>query len=828
MFAFNGLRFMRHGKSFPVILVLLSLSLTLLFPGIIAPLPSEVYAQEAFVIEHYSVDVTSHPDASFTFQETIRVRFSEPRHGIIRSIPRAQATYPYQISDIHVDGDPFNVETDSADLRIRIGDPDVFVDDVKEYVLYYRLTFPQDEDPDGDVAYLNLIGTGWDTSIESVDIRFFFPMNDKTPVLPMSYELYSGIHGSGDAGSAYGTIEDDHLSIRLSEPLSNYEGLSVLARFPENTFPLAVRRLYPYQMSDYSAQVVASKDKKVEVTETFRLVINDDSYPLYYRIPGTDQDGTYLKFRGISLNGNLVSEGGKLFTHDVLLTQDGEQTIRYTLVLPFDTPEDQRSLSLDLFSFYREVPLTDAQITVKTPFEVLEATAEFSGERGSEEPDPAIAREGLTLIFRPSSPLEPNEGVYLTMTYPEGSFGFVWGGSTVLLILGPLLLLLMALFLFMKYGKDKVVSPVIEFYPPDGLSSGAVGYAINRIVNPIDMTSMLVYWASHGHLSFTATGKKDFVVSFVSELDPLHPYWEQRAFDVLKGMLVVRNNVMTKKALEKEFYTVAQKMKSTIPVFFRNEKDLDDRVAKRFSGIAALLAFVWTFVFTGYVVFDGTMDRTLSLIGGAVAGVALLFLYTAIYFIAMGWHHRRPIANMGIATLASILTFIGIVIYSAFLTISEPVTPFLLISWNILLIVAAQFIAVFIHKRSDYGQLLLERILGFKEFLVHAEKERLEALLNSDPEYYYHILPYALVLNVSDIWENKFKNIRMDEPGWYQGSYPGHVFTVAALSSFARNTSTSMANHTAPPSSGSGGTGFSGGGGGFSGGGGGGGGGSSW
>jgi uncharacterized membrane protein YgcG len=131
-------------------------------------------------------------------------------------------------------------------------------------------------------------------------------------------------------------------------------------------------------------------------------------------------------------------------------------------------------------------------------------------------------------------------------------------------------------------------------------------------------------------------------------------------------------------------------------------------------------------------------------------------------------------------------------------------------------------------KRSTYGQMILERIIGFKEFLVTAEKERLEALLEGDPEYYYHILPFALVLNVSDIWENKFKGFTMEQPSWYEGTYPGYIYSYAMLTSFAHSTSASMARYTAPPSSGTGAGGFSGGGGGFSGGGGGGGGGGSW
>ena len=42
----------------------------------------------------------------------------------------------------------------------------------------------------------------------------------------------------------------------------------------------------------------------------------------------------------------------------------------------------------------------------------------------------------------------------------------------------------------------------------------------------------------------------------------------------------------------------------------------------------------------------------------------------------------------------------------------------------------------------------LNEIIGFKNFIKLAEKNQLEKMLEQDPQYYYHILPYAQVLGV--------------------------------------------------------------------------------
>ena len=47
--------------------------------------------------------------------------------------------------------------------------------------------------------------------------------------------------------------------------------------------------------------------------------------------------------------------------------------------------------------------------------------------------------------------------------------------------------------------------------------------------------------------------------------------------------------------------------------------------------------------------------------------------------------------------------------------------------------------------------------------LVTAEKDKLESLVEKNPHYFYDILPYTYVLNISKKWIRKFENIKMPE-----------------------------------------------------------------
>ena len=66
-------------------------------------------------------------------------------------------------------------------------------------------------------------------------------------------------------------------------------------------------------------------------------------------------------------------------------------------------------------------------------------------------------------------------------------------------------------------------------------------------------------------------------------------------------------------------------------------------------------------------------------------------------------------------------------------------------------------------KRTKYGEVISARVKGFRDFLVTAEKEKLESLVEKNPNYFYYILPYTYVLNISKKWIEKFQDIKMPE-----------------------------------------------------------------
>jgi len=194
--------------------------------------------------------------------------------------------------------------------------------------------------------------------------------------------------------------------------------------------------------------------------------------------------------------------------------------------------------------------------------------------------------------------------------------------------------------------------------------------------------------------------------------------------------------------------------------------------------------------------------------------------------------------NKKVIAIASIATVLISFLLSGGDVLLDGMYIFVYIIEAISMVLILTFLGI-MPKRTEFGNEMLGRLSGFKNFLEIAEKEELELMVEKDPEYFYNILPYAYVLGVSDKWIKKFEEIYSMEttkaPKWYYNY--SEDFNLKTFSRLTNNTFTeiSKAMTTAPSigsgqssGSGSSGGGSSYGGGGTRGGGSGGGGGGSW
>ena len=323
-----------------------------------------------------------------------------------------------------------------------------------------------------------------------------------------------------------------------------------------------------------------------------------------------------------------------------------------------------------------------------------------------------------------------------------------------------LLAALIVLVLFLKFGRDKRYAPTVEFYPPEGLNSAEVGLWYKGKATNEMVLSLLVYLAQRNHIAIHPGKRKRDFV-----LTKCHGYVGQdtNLAVFMDGLFPDGRTRTDNKQLKNHFYETVGTIRADL-----NSTESRSRFFDKTSIYLKRLSFVLL---------------ALSAAGGA-------------YF-----SHRA---------LDDSLTLAPSILYAMLA--------------GTLCLALGLIPACCMLRRTDEGAKTLAQIQGFRSFLVTAEKEKLEALVEQDPEYFYHILPYTYALGVSDKWIKKFESIAMRPPRWYNGT---DVWSYVLFDRMLRDTLRAANDSMVSQPGGKAGS-FVSGGGGFTGGGVGGGGGGSW
>jgi len=208
---------------------------------LVLPARAQVSGNGEYSLTKYHVDIVVNENNSFQITEQIRAHFHVRRHGIIRAIPlrnevvRLDGTRSHtrvRISDIHVEGDMYEVYVSGKNREIQIGDPDRTITGSKDYVITYLYNMGKDRGGDYDELYFNIIGTEWDTSIDSISFTITLPKVFDASVLGFS----SGALGATDNDNVHYKVYGTVIEGSYSGQLSAGEALTLRLELPEGYF----------------------------------------------------------------------------------------------------------------------------------------------------------------------------------------------------------------------------------------------------------------------------------------------------------------------------------------------------------------------------------------------------------------------------------------------------------------------------------------------------------------------------------------------------------------------------------------------------------------
>jgi uncharacterized membrane protein YgcG len=231
------------------------------FIALAACLVAAAAADDGFVINSFDAAIDIGKDGYVQVQEKIAVTFTESKRGIFRLVPVDYDTGTMTrrpifrfgaVTDEHGNRLETKVSRDGPYMRIRIGDPDVFLDPGtrKTYVINYRMFgvinwFEDSTDWKAQAEfYWNVTGDEWPVTIERSSFRVTFPQavdaNEcrmRVFVGPLGSRLQTSIRGGEPP--IFGEETETRISLTASEaagtrgtPLAPNEGMTVVLGIP--------------------------------------------------------------------------------------------------------------------------------------------------------------------------------------------------------------------------------------------------------------------------------------------------------------------------------------------------------------------------------------------------------------------------------------------------------------------------------------------------------------------------------------------------------------------------------------------------------------------
>ncbi len=420
--------------------------------------------------------------------------------------------------------------------------------------------------------------------------------------------------------------------------------------------------------------------------------------------------------------------------------------------------------------------------------------------------------EGNTIRGEMAKTVESGYGVNVRAELPDGYYvgarstiayfmpAFCAGGTAFVLVL----------ILLVASGKRRAEVETVEFGPPEGMNSADVGYIIDGETDNRDVVSLLIFWADKGFIEIHQPDEKNMTFKKLKDLPQDANDYEK----ILFSKMFVLSDSIDVRDMRYEFADTVNSAKKRIRAKYNTAQNrVYTKKSVVFQYLSTLLAAVPVAAVAVVAVYLDSMELLAAIIMGVVFSGLIGWLGALLISDSVSKRKSDKKSARAGKMIGGILILAGLTAASCLLFSTY-------LGWWVVLPAAAALIMSLLSglmpRRTEQGAQWAGRILGLKRFIETAEADRIKTMVKDDPASFYHILPYAYVLGVTDAWAKRFESIALEPPHWYYGYYGGTWSALYFTRSLHRGMQTALASMTATKSSG-GGSGY--GGGGFSGGG---------
>lgn len=516
-----------------------------------------------------------------------------------------------------------------------------------------------------------------------------------------------------------------------------------------------VGTVYAAEASAMNATANVSADGKAQVSMTLTLHLDGTVDKLYFPLP--------VGASGVRVNGSRVS-GAK--DGDVLninlarfvkgVTGDVSVNIQYDLHgLVTETEIGTLELQLPLLSGF-SYPINDLQFTVTLPGAVKTLPAFTSGYHQSAiEQHLSYTVEGTTVSGNSLKAMKDHETLLMTLPVDDTMFSRVvvqtesalvawWGWG----ICAGLALVYWLVFLRAFPLRQRCTEP------PEGFHAGQLGCILGS--GGIDLSMMVLTWAQLGYILIQPDRRGKVLLHKRMDMGNERSDGEVRAFRELFGSRIMIDATGSRYA--------------NLAVNLRRKRMGISELLHRRSGNP----FVFRILCAGMGLFAG------GGIGAVMGDGAALQWFMIFALGALGAFSGYRIAIWTDSGLfrrkRTLVTGLGLSLLWVILSLAAGC--FGLGIAMVLSLLLYGFLYGLAGLRTELGKRTAGQILGLRHYLRGSDKQQLQRACQGDPDYFFHLIPYAMALGVGKAFAKAVGREKLERCPYLTSGMDGHMSAI--------------------------------------------------
>ena len=526
-----------------------------------------------------------------------------------------------------------------------------------------------------------------------------------------------------------------------------------------------------YEINNYDFKAVVKKNHTYEVTKQITVNLPNNLSEISFDVPA----GNYI-INDVDVKGtdfSLAKNGSKynIVIKDKKQLRKGSHTFKITYIVKEFA---EKNKNYDLFYLTAlspdwEVPIQNYKFTLVLPKDFpWDDLQYYAGQFGSQDVSNKMSYsiDGNTITM--SGSLIPSDfGITFKAELPDGYWKDPLNNEWTIGLGGVLFIAAatLSLILWLAGGRDPKFKKKVISNPIDGISTADVAYVFNGKLSIRDIVPLIVRLGISGCLKIVEYAPKKYKLvklnaPSIDEDRYIRAIYGELFEDVYEGRAVEMEDIGVK--LKRILIDVESSVASG---YSSREMRASTTISKLFryvSIVAISLAIATIPVLVSMYMYEEEIKYGLPA-GLFVLSVLILNIITRRFDLRydMDWNHFKVSISMYSALYVAELVYVGYLVYKCSKSLMIP----------LLIVVAGAFGAMMtclMAARARENARLSNRMMGMRNFIEEAKPRDIAIMQQSNSEYFYEMLPYAMQFSQYEIWAQKFRGFKVTAPEWFE------------------------------------------------------------